>query len=80
MTRLPKPGGDAGNWGTILNDFLDVAHNSDGSLKTTTIWCCSTNTVQLVGPIVNSGDSAHPVRRFRTLGGHSEADDTDDAQ
>ena len=37
MTRLPKPGGDSGNWGTILNDFLDVAHNSDGSLKTASV-------------------------------------------
>ncbi len=33
MTRLPIPGSDSGNWGTILNDFLDVAHNNDGTLK-----------------------------------------------
>ena len=33
MARLPTPGGDDGNWGEILNDFLDVGHNSDGSLK-----------------------------------------------
>ena len=32
-TRLPKPGGDDGAWGDILNDFLEVAHESDGSLK-----------------------------------------------
>ena len=32
MTRLPTPGQDSGNWGTILNDFLQVAHNPDGSL------------------------------------------------
>ena len=30
--RLPTPGGDSGDWGDILNDFLDVAHNDDGSL------------------------------------------------
>jgi hypothetical protein len=30
--RLPTPGGDNGNWGTILNDFLDVSHNPDGTL------------------------------------------------
>ena len=30
--RLPVPGSDAGNWGDILNAFLLVAHNSDGSL------------------------------------------------
>lgn len=33
MSRLPTPGSDAGDWGTILNDFLTQAHASDGSLK-----------------------------------------------
>jgi hypothetical protein len=33
MARLPQPGGDDGNWGNILNDFLAQAHNADGSLK-----------------------------------------------
>lgn len=33
MPRLPEPGGDAGSWGEILNDFLSEAHESDGSLK-----------------------------------------------
>ena len=33
MARLPQPGGDAGNWGQILNDYLSVEHNADGSLK-----------------------------------------------
>src|SRR5690242_20709919 len=33
MSRLPTPGADAGNWGTILNDFLTVGHNADGTLK-----------------------------------------------
>lgn len=37
MPRLPKPGGDAGNWGLILNDFLDVAHNANGSLKSSAL-------------------------------------------
>jgi hypothetical protein len=32
MAILPTPGSDAGTWGTILNDFLGVAHNADGSL------------------------------------------------
>lgn len=34
MARLPQPGGDDGNWGAILNDFLNQTHNTDGSLKT----------------------------------------------
>jgi hypothetical protein len=31
--RLPTVGGDDGNWGQILNDFLSVTHKSDGTLK-----------------------------------------------
>jgi hypothetical protein len=33
MPRLPVPGDDSGQWGDILNDYLSVAHNPDGSLK-----------------------------------------------
>src|SRR3990167_3333856 len=33
MARLPVPGSDDGTWGDILNEFLEVGHNSDGSLK-----------------------------------------------
>ncbi|HEU4914329.1 MAG TPA: hypothetical protein VFT16_02890 [Candidatus Saccharimonadales bacterium] len=33
MARLPEPGGDRGDWGTILNTFLSVEHNEDGTLK-----------------------------------------------
>lgn len=32
--RLPIPGQDEGTWGAILNDFLSVEHNTDGTLKT----------------------------------------------
>lgn len=33
MTRLPTPGHDDGSWGDILNEFLKVEHNTDGTLK-----------------------------------------------
>lgn len=35
--RLPNPGGDAGDWGDILNTFLEVSHNTDGTLQTSAI-------------------------------------------
>lgn len=35
MVRLPIPGSDEGNWGSILNDFLSVEHHVDGTLKDT---------------------------------------------
>lgn len=33
VARLPQPGGDDGDWGTILNDFLLVAHDNSGAIK-----------------------------------------------
>lgn len=33
MARLPIPGNDSGTWGTVLNEFLEVEHNSNGTLK-----------------------------------------------
>jgi hypothetical protein len=35
--RLPTPGGDNGDWGDILNTFLEVSHNSDGTLSNSTV-------------------------------------------
>lgn len=32
MSRLPTPGSDNGTWGVVLNDFLSVAHGTDGTL------------------------------------------------
>ncbi len=33
MPRLPIPGSDSGTWGDILNEFLSVSHEVDGTLK-----------------------------------------------
>lgn len=33
MARLPTPGKDDGTWGHLLNDFLAVEHNYDGTLR-----------------------------------------------
>ena len=33
MARLPTVFGDQNSWGTVLNQFLEVSHNSDGTLK-----------------------------------------------
>ena len=37
MARKPIPGGDVGVWGDILNEFLDVSHAPDGSLKSNSV-------------------------------------------
>jgi hypothetical protein len=35
--RLPTPGQDDGVWGDVLNDFLSVSHNTDGSLSSSAL-------------------------------------------
>ncbi|RYZ40556.1 MAG: hypothetical protein EOP49_29445, partial [Sphingobacteriales bacterium] len=67
MARLPQPGGDAGNWGSILNDYLAQSHKSDGSLKDNSV----TNAVIAVGAVTkadvglnnvdNTADISKPV-------------------
>lgn len=37
MARLPVPGEDEGVWGEILNDFLSITHNPEGTLKDSVI-------------------------------------------
>ena len=37
MPRLPQPGSDDGTWGDVLNTYLSVSHDSDGSLKTASV-------------------------------------------
>lgn len=32
-TQLPTPGEDAGTWGDMLNEFLLVSHNSNGTIQ-----------------------------------------------
>src|ERR1035437_4760427 len=37
MARLPIPGSDDGAWGAILNDFLEVSLDADGTLTSTAV-------------------------------------------
>jgi hypothetical protein len=77
MARLPIPSGDNGAWGVILNDFLAVAHNADGTLKDTGIVAAKANDSSVVH---NSGAetiagiktfSASPIVPTPTLGGQA---------
>jgi hypothetical protein len=43
MARLPVVGGDAGNWGTILNTFLQVSHAADGTLNNSVVGAAQTD-------------------------------------
>ncbi len=48
MARLPTPGGDGGSWGQILNEYLSVAHNTDGSLKSSVIPVGFTRSIKVI--------------------------------
>lgn len=37
MSRLPIPGGDDGQWGTVLNDYLSQSLAADGTVKPGTV-------------------------------------------
>jgi hypothetical protein len=39
MSRLPQVGGDGNEWGSVLNDFLSVSLNTDGTLKDAPLVC-----------------------------------------
>ncbi|HSX01977.1 MAG TPA: glycosyl hydrolase family 28-related protein [Candidatus Saccharimonadia bacterium] len=47
MARLPRPGGDDGQWAKVLNDFLLVAHNPDGTPRPEAARALTTATVGL---------------------------------
>ncbi|HSX05664.1 MAG TPA: hypothetical protein VLF69_04305 [Candidatus Saccharimonadales bacterium] len=74
MTRLPVPGQDDGTWGDVLNAFLSVAHNSDGTLANTGLLAAKADdsaVVHLTGSEVVAGTktfSASPVVPTPTLG------------
>lgn len=39
MARLPTVGADNDNWGNVLNEYLSVSLNSDGTLKESSLVC-----------------------------------------
>ncbi len=38
--RLPQVGSDENTWGEVLNNFLEVSHNSDGTTKNSPSLIC----------------------------------------
>lgn len=37
MSRLPVVGSDNNDWGNVLNDYLSVSLNTDGTIKSTAL-------------------------------------------
>lgn len=70
MARLPNPGSDDGVWGTVLNDFLGVAHNTDGTLKSSAVGAAgaeqTSNKGQANGYAPLNGSSKVPIANLPT--------------
>lgn len=60
MARLPAPGSDNNIWGDVLNTFLEVSHNTDGTLQK--------SAMQQAGGIT-SVNGKSPTNGSVTLGG-----------
>jgi len=64
MARLPTPGGDDGNWGTILNEFLEAEHKADGTHN----MASSGLVTEIVNTVADSGtELTLPVPSTATL-------------
>ena len=74
MARLPQPGGDSGDWGSILNDFLTQSHNVDGSIKADAV---GVEQIQsgLLDSKVDKGSLVFNVKDYGAIG-DGVADDT----
>jgi len=57
MSRLPTPGSDENAWGMVLNDFLNVAHHSDGTLKAGSISKLAVG----LGSVDDTSDTNKPI-------------------
>jgi hypothetical protein len=74
MSRLPTVGGDNDNWGTVLNDYLQQALYSDGTLVTTATnsYTGTTNTnlanSSRPGLVQLAGDLNTPVTAPKVVG------------
>lgn len=58
MSRLPVVGGDNNTWGDILNDYLSVSNNADGTLQPTAVKTAGTN-IFLPVPVVSVKNSSY---------------------
>jgi len=60
--RLPIPGQDDGTWGDILNGFLEVSHNADGTLIPSAVTAAGAGTYSKPGSGIPSTDLAAAVQ------------------
>lgn len=80
MSRLPTPGADDGVWADVLNDYLKVEHNSNGTHKDALKKSGDTVTGDLQFPQTGLllSDGSDSWRLAISTGGHLTATRTSD--
>lgn len=66
MSRQPIPGGDAGTWGTVLNDYLSVSIDTDGTLKSAAVSAAGaevTSNKDTDGTLAANSDTKYPSQK-----------------
>ncbi len=58
MARLPISGGDDGIWGDILNSFLRITHETDGTLKANTVGASQLQNASVGAAKISTTDTA----------------------
>lgn len=66
MSRLPTVGGDDDEWGIILNDYLSVSLNTDGTLKSASL-PASSETASGVVELATTGEATTGTDTVRAV-------------
>jgi hypothetical protein len=75
VARLPVPGSDNGTWGDILNDFLSIEHNADGTQKTVPVAKGGTGATDATTARTNLGLGTAATKNTGTTAGTVAAGD-----
>lgn len=71
MARLPVPGSDDGDWGSILNDYLLQSHSNGGSIKANAVDsnAIQDNTITVSKLSVSGGSDGQVLSKSAAAGG-----------